>query len=595
MARNRYFEDESFEETKKSKTALRRTLAFALPYKKYFFIGLIYALLAMGASLIRPIMDKELIDRVIPSGDPKQVVVFAAVLLLMMMAEVGFLTLRNYILIKTGHRIIYDIRKKIFDHLQELSFDYYDTRPGGKIFVRVTSYVNALSGLLSTGLLTMVMDMLQLIVIVVMMLLLSPRLTLISFLVCIPLILFVRAFQGTMRYKWRSMNNKISNCNAYMSESIMGIGTIQSFDRQELNKDIFNELQTKVQDRWVNLIRYNSLFFPVIDMTGTVGTMLMYVLGFLLVTGGSIELGTVVAFSGYLSRFWAPINNISNMYNTIVQTMSNAERIFETIDAVPTIRDKEGAVPLPEKLRGEVRFDHVNFSYEKEDREILHDVSFTARPGGSYALVGPTGAGKTTVVNLISRFYDVDSGSVTIDGFDVRDVTLFSLRERVGVMMQDNYIFSGTVMDNIRYGRLDATDEECVAAAKVVCAHDFIMRLPKGYQTALNEGGTSLSAGERQLLSFARMILADPEIIILDEATSNIDTHTELLIQSAIEKLLAGRTSFVIAHRLSTIKRSDCIMYVSDGGIAERGTHDELLALKGRYYELYQSQFRKNT
>lgn len=593
MARNRYFEDESFEETRKSKTALRRTLAFCVPYKWQFVLGTLYALLAMGASLTRPMLDKELIDSVVPSGSTERVLTFAVVLFAMMLAEVGFLTLRNYVLIKTGHKIIYDIRKKIFDHLQKLSFDYYDSRPAGKIFVRVTSYVNALSGLLSTGLLTMVLDILQIVIIFVMMLILSPELTAVSFAVCVPLVVFIFAFRNTMRYKWRSMNNKISNCNAYMSENITGVSTIQNFSRQELNKDIFDEMQVKVQDRWVDLIKYNSLFFPTIDLAANVGTMLMYVLGFLFVMGNSMPLGTVVAFSSYLGRFWGPINNISNNYNAVVQTMSNAERIFETIDAEPTIRDKENAAVLPADIRGEIKFNDVTFAYEEGGREILKNVSFTAPPGSSYALVGPTGAGKTTVVNLISRFYDVKSGSVTIDGIDVRDVTMHSLRERVGVMMQDPYVFSGTVYDNIRYGRLDATDEECIEAAKTVYAHDFIMRLPKGYDTVLTERGQTLSAGERQLLSFARMILADPSVIILDEATSNIDTHTELLIQSAIERLLAGRTSFVIAHRLSTIKKSDCIMFVSDGGITERGTHAELLERKGRYYELYQSQFRK--
>ena len=592
MARNRYFEDESFHETKQSRQALKRTFSFAKPYWKRFVLGIIFALIGMAAILIRPLYDKLLVDELIPRGDVNVIVIFAVGLGLLMLIEAFFNTMRNRVLVHAGYDIVYDIRKKIFDHLQSLGFDYYDSRPAGKIFVRVTSYVNALASLLSTGLVTMALDVLQLIVIVILMLALSPTLTLISFSVCVPLILFIVLFRKTMRFKWRDMNNKVSNSNAYMSENITGVSTIQSYCREEINKSIFKEIQNKIYTRWLNLNVYNGLFMPLIDLMGNTGSTIMYLVGFVLVAGDSIPLGTLLAFAGYLARFWQPINNISNVYNQVILTMSNAERIFETIDTPATIVDAEGAYPLPE-VEGEVEFDHVDFAYEG-DNYILRDVSFKVKKGQSIALVGPTGAGKSTVVNLIDRFYDVSGGRVLIDGHDVKEVTMSSLRTQVGVMMQDSFIFAGTIIDNIRYGRLDATDEECIAAAKTVYADEFIMRMQDGYYTVMQERGTSLSAGEKQLLSFARIVLANPKIIILDEATSNIDTHTELLIQKAVDELLEGRTSFVIAHRLSTIKRSDCIMYVADQGIAEAGTHEELMARGGKYYSLYQSQFKES-
>ena len=340
-------------------------------------------------------------------------------------------------------------------------------------------------------------------------------------------------------------------------------------------------------------IQVNNAFWPALDITGTIGTVLVYYFGIRMMglEHNPLSLSSLLLMLWYLGRFWVPLNTLSNFYNSILSAMASVERIFEIMDTESDIQDKPDAKELP-PISGAVEFDHVDFWYN-EDKVVLKDVSFKVEPGQTIALVGPTGAGKSTVVNLISRFYDVCGGAVKLDGYDLRDIKLRSLREQMGVMMQDSFIFSGTIMDNIRYGRLDATDEEVIEAAKAVSAHDFIMQMEKGYMTEVNERGSSLSVGQKQLISFARALLNDPKILILDEATSSIDTHTELLIQKALEVLLKGRTSFVIAHRLSTIRNADCIMVIQDRNIAEKGTHDELIKLEGGHYKgLCDAQYR---
>lgn len=330
---------------------------------------------------------------------------------------------------------------------------------------------------------------------------------------------------------------------------------------------------------------------PSVDFISTITTSFIYVLGiqWILAPNTTMTVGTIIAFTAYIGRFWAPINTLASFYNSLLTAISYLERIFETIDEPVLVRDAENATEMP-PIQGTVAFKDVSFSYE-EGHKILDCINFKAEKGQTFAIVGPTGAGKTTIVNLLSRFYNVDSGQILIDGVDISDVTIHSLRTQMGVMMQDSFIFAGTIMDNIRYGNRDATDEQVIAAAKTVCAHGFISEMEKGYYTEVNERGSRLSAGQRQLISFARALLADPKILILDEATSSIDTETEILLQQGLSRLLEGRTSFIIAHRLSTIKNADCIMYVDRGDIVERGTHEELLALKGEYYHLYMSQF----
>ena len=394
--------------------------------------------------------------------------------------------------------------------------------------------------------------------------------------------------KNKQRKAFQELSNKQSNLNAYIHESISGIKVTQSFAREQKNYDIFNEVSDEYRTSWMKAVRVQFLLWPGVQNIAVLTTCLIYFVGIRQI-GVSVSTGTLIAFIGYINNFWNPVINIGNFHNSLITATAYLERIFETMDEVPDIQDAPNAKELPPIL-GEVTFDHVTFRYE-EGKNILNNVSFTITPGQSIALVGPTGAGKTTIINLLSRFYDVNEGSVKVDGHDVREVTLKSLRTQMGVMLQDTFVFSGTILENIQYGKLDATEEEVIAASKVVRAHDFIKDLKDGYHTVVEERGSTLSAGQRQLISFARALLADPKILILDEATSSIDTKTEELLQEGLQQLLKGRTSFIIAHRLSTIKNSSQIFYVQGGELVEAGTHEELMKERGLYHHLYQSQY----
>ena len=414
-------------------------------------------------------------------------------------------------------------------------------------------------------------------------------------LVCLcglPLLALVIIFiKKKQRRAWQIQSNKQSNLNAYIAESINGIRVTQSFVREEENSDIFNHLSKGYRKAWMRAVMFNFTMGPSVDIISAITTSFVYILGvqWILAPETTMTIGTIIAFTAYIGRFWAPINTLAGFYNSLLTAISYLERIFETIDEPVLVHDAPDAIEMP-PIKGAVEFKDVSFSYE-EGHKILESINFKAKVGQTFAIVGPTGAGKTTIVNLLSRFYNVDSGQIFIDGTDISTVTIKSLRTQMGVMMQDSFIFAGTIMDNIRYGNREATDEQVIAAAKTVCAHQFISEMEKGYYTEVNERGSRLSAGQRQLISFARALLADPKILILDEATSSIDTETEILLQEGLSRLLQHRTSFIIAHRLSTIKNADCIMYIDEGGILESGTHDELLKKKGEYYQLYMSQF----
>ena len=475
--------------------------------------------------------------------------------------------------------------------MQELPFSYYDDRPHGKIQVRVVNYVNNLSDLLSNGIINTVTDLCNLFFILFFMLSIDVKLTLICLCglpVLIGVIIFIKKRQ---RRAWQIQSNKQSNLNAYIAESINGIRVTQAFVREEENRGIFNRLSDGYREAWMRAVKYNFIMGPSVDIISAVTTSFIYVLGIMWMsdTASGITVGVLIAFTSYIGRFWQPINTLASFYNSLLTAISYLERIFETIDEPVLVKDKEDAGEMP-PIQGKVEFKDVTFSYE-DGIEILKKINFTAEKGQTVAIVGPTGAGKTTIVNLLSRFYNVDSGEVLIDGVNIEDVTIRSLRTQMGVMMQDSFIFSGSIMDNIRYGNKTVSDEDVIRAAKTVCAHNFIMEMENGYDTQVNERGSRLSQGQRQLISFARALLADPKILILDEATSSIDTETEILLQQGLNKLLEGRTSFIIAHRLSTIKNADFIMYIDKGGIREKGSHEELLAQKGEYYHLYMSQY----
>ena len=590
MARNKYDVDEVLED-KFDLNQLKRLLAYLIPYRKRFVSVGFMMLSASAFTMLIPQFFQKVMDVCIPNKDMKGIAFYSFLTLLAAFYSAFSLRYKIKYTNQIGQQIIHDMRYDIFEHLQELPFSYYDDRPHGKIQVRVVNYVNSISDLLSNGILNTITDLCNLVFIIVFMLILNVRLTLVCLCGLPILAIVIVVIKKKQRTAWQVQSNKQSNLNAYIAESINGIRVTQSFVREDVNSGIFNNLSGSYRKSWMRAVMFNFTMGPSIDIISIITTAAIYVLGVSWMINGEtgITVGVLVAFTAYIGRFWAPINTLAGFYNSLLTAISYLERIFETIDEPVVVKDREDVVEMP-PIHGDVAFDHVTFSYEP-GVPILKDVSFHANQGQSFAVVGPTGAGKTTLVNLLSRFYNVDSGRILIDGVDIAGVTIRSLRKQMGVMMQDSFIFSGTIMDNIRYGNFSATDEEVIRAAKTVCAHDFIMEMENGYQTQVNERGSRLSAGQRQLISFARALLADPKILILDEATSSIDTETEIILQKGLNELLKGRTSFIIAHRLSTIKNSSCIMYVDKGTILEKCTHDELMAQKGEYYKLYMSQY----
>ena len=600
MARNKYDIDETLE-SKFDLNQLKRLRKYVGNYKKTLITVIVLMLISSALSMLNPLFLKDVMDTIeqcaihgtmSKAAASQRVIAASCLMLAVTIIVVLILRFKIKMMAEVGQGVIHALRRDLFVHLQELPFSYYDDKPHGKIQVRVVNYVNNLSDLLSNGIVNTITDMCSLIFIIIFMLMLNVQFTLVCLCGLPILAALVWIIKKKQRRAWQIQSNKQSNLNAYIAESINGIRVTQSFVREDVNTDIFNRLNMESKKSWLNAVKYNFLLNPVVQTITVVTTAIIYVLGVAWITDGyaAMTVGTLVAFTGYISRFWAPITTLANFYNSVLTAVSYLERIFETIDEPVKVTDAPDAKPMPE-IKGEVEFKNVCFAYD-DGVPVLKNVSFKAGVGESYAIVGPTGAGKTTIVNLISRFYNLTSGQVLIDGIDISRVTIKSLRTQMGVMMQDSFIFAGTIMDNIRYGNMETSDEDVIKAAKTVCAHDFIMGLENGYYTEVNERGSRLSAGQRQLISFARAVLADPKILILDEATSSIDTETEILLQKGLNELLKGRTSFIIAHRLSTIKNSSCIMYVDHGEIVEMGSHDELMKNKdGMYYKLYMSQY----
>ncbi|MBO0481091.1 ABC transporter ATP-binding protein [Candidatus Enterococcus courvalinii] len=587
MARNKFDVDETLEQ-EFNWSHYRRLAIYVKPYKKAIFKALFVIILANTAGMLGPYFTKIAIDDVIPKGNTTLLVQISVIFLISLFIIGWCMRYRIYAITEIGQDILKDMRYAIFEHLQHLPFSYFDNRPHGKILIRVVNYINTLSDLLSNGLINLISDIFNVLITLIFMLFIDVKLTLYSLILLPVLFVIVMVIKTKQRKAYQVLSNKQSNLNAYIHESISGIKITQSFAREQENYDIFNEVSDEYRSSWMKAVKVQFMLWPGVQNIAVMTTCLIYFVGIRQI-GGSVTTGTLIAFIGYINNFWNPVINIGNFYNSLITATAYLERIFETMDEVPDIQDEPNAQLLP-PIKGNVTFDHVTFRYE-EGKNILNDVSFQINAGESIALVGPTGAGKTTIINLLSRFYDVNEGSVRVDGYDVRSVTLASLRTQMGVMLQDTFVFSGTIIDNIRYGKLDATKEEIIAAAKIVRAHDFIKELKDGYDTVVEERGSTLSAGQRQLISFARALLADPKILILDEATSSIDTKTEELLQEGLQQLLKGRTSFIIAHRLSTIKNSSQIFYVAGGKIAEAGTHEGLMEKQGLYHHLYQSQY----
>ena len=583
MARNKFDADEEIEQ-KLNLRIIPRMLKWIKPYAWWMVLACFIMLVASGISLISPYLIRMAIDTAIPAADYNLLIKISVFLVVTTLFVRFLLAAKLRLMTRVAQKIIVTIRKEVFTKLQSLPFTYFDSRPHGKILIRVVNYVNSLSDLLSNGFIQLISDLFTLVVIVCFMLAIDVRLTLVCMAVLPVLLIVLVSMKKKQHEAWKQESYKRSNLTAYLSESLNGMKITQSFARERVNQGIFNELCDKCKKVWIRAVNINNIIWPIVDNLSTMGVALVYMAGIAWLgdgMGGTVTVGTLVAFTGYIWRFWMPIQNLGNFYNSMVTTGAYVERIFELLDEPEDITDRDGATELP-PIRGHVTFDHVNFSYEPGN-PILKDVNFNITPGMSVAIVGPTGAGKTTIVNLLTRFYNPDDGKILIDGLDLQELQIKSIRKQVGVMLQDSFLFSGTIMENIRYGRLDATDEECMAAAKTVMAHEFIEAFPDGYNTKVTANGGGLSQGQKQLISFARVLLSDPRILILDEATSSVDTQTEKALQKGLDELLKGRTSFIIAHRLSTIRNSDIIFFVDHGEIVERGNHKELMALNGNY------------
>jgi ATP-binding cassette, subfamily B, multidrug efflux pump len=587
MARNKFDVDEELESPFRF-IHFKRLYVYLKPYKKSILFTTLIMLVSSAANLIGPYLIKQAIDVKIPGKDVGGLGILAGIYLISLVITGLCLKYKIRMMTEIGQSVILNIRKDLFTHLQKLSFSFYDSKPHGKILVRVVNYVNSLSDLLSNGLINLITDLFSLFVILGFMFSINVRLTLLS-MAGFPFLAIVIFFiKNAQRKAWQNLSNKQSNMNAYIHESINGIKVTQAFSREDENKRIFRDVSESYRTAWMKAVKIQFLLWPSIENLSTLTVSFIYIMGISLISHG-VTVGALIAFVGYIGMFWTPLTNIGNFYNAIINATAYLERIFETMDEEPAILSDPKAVDLP-YIKGKVEFKNVVFGYEGEEK-VLDNINFCVKPGETIALVGATGSGKTTIVSLISRFYNINAGKIEIDGIDIKTVTIPSLRKQMGVMLQDPFIFSGTIMDNIRYGRLDATDEEVIEAAESVQAHQFISRLKDGYLTEVNERGTRLSNGQRQLISFARALLADPKILILDEATSSIDSETELALQKGLERLLIGRTSFIIAHRLSTIQNATRILVIDKGRIIEEGTHQVLLNKKGHYWKLYISQF----
>ena len=589
MPINNFKEDEELQESLNI-SIIKRLAAYMKPYAGPVIKTLLLMLIVITVELSNPYFLKIGIDYFIAQGDWLKLFILGGVMIVANAVAMICSRFRVMTMGRVTNSILLTIRQQLYGHIQKLSFTFFDNRPTGKILARIIGDVNSLNDLFTNAVTSLIPELIKITAVVVIMMVMNYKLGLVA-LATLPVMIVVFSFISiSSRRRWQLNRKKSSNLNAFTHEDFSGIRVVQSFAAEKETSSIFLKLCNEWKDAFVRAIRMNDFFWPTVEVSWGVGTILVFWFGASLIETRSITPGLLVAFTSYVSMFWQPIMNVSNFYNQLVTNMSGAERIFEILDINPDIKDRTGAMAIP-KIKGNVHFDNVTFGYD-QGQQVLKEVSFDVESGQTIALVGSTGAGKTTIVNLISRFYEVSSGEVAIDGHNLNNVTLESLRGQIGLMPQDTFLFSTTIRENIRYGKLDATDEEVIEAAKAVSAHEFIMKFEKGYDTDVNERGTRLSAGQRQLIAFARTLLADPRILILDEATASIDTHTERLVQQGIRKLLKGRTSFVIAHRLSTIRNADRIMVVEDGGIMETGTHEELIKLKGLYYNLYISQFK---
>ena len=571
----------------------RKLLAFLGPYRRQAIIALILNAVATLTNISGPYFVKLALDNGIAKSDLTALRTITLIYLLVMLVQWVSNYLRVRIMSRVGQYVLFDVRTKMFEHLQKLSLGFYSRFSVGRAITRVINDVGTLREFVTWAMLAILRDIFAIVGIIIAMLLLNVKLSLLTFAVFPFMVLATLAFRKAARRNYRKVRSAISWVNSVLAENINGVRVVQAFSREKHNYQNFRDYVNRYHlDVSLDAARVASVFAPVADMLGAVATALVVYVGGTAVLGESITAGVLVAFVLYIDRFFEPIRDLFRRFDTLQSTMAGGERILQLLETPIEVKDEANAGELP-VIRGDVRFDHVSFNYSDDPTPVLTDIDLNVRAGETVALVGETGAGKTTFVKLVARFHDPTSGAVRVDGVDLRSVTQSSLRKQMGMVLQDPFLFNGTVKENILFGRLDASDTEVIAAATAVGAHDFIVNLKSGYDTSVEEGGVLLSVGQRQLISFARALLADPRILILDEATSSVDTQTEQVIQSALAKLLKGRTSFVIAHRLSTITNADRIVVIEGGKIAEQGRHEELLAIRGKYFHLYKTGFQE--
>lgn len=571
------------------KEIIIRLMAYLKPYKAKSMIVILLMILVMLCNVVNPYLLQQAIDIHVVKKDINGILLIGGLLLIINIFAWIASKIRWTMISKITNNILVNIRHELYEHIQKLSFDFFDNRPVGKILARVVGDVNALKNLFNQSIQTLIPELLSLICVAIAMFILNIKLAM----ACIILLPFLTIamfyIEIHSRKRWEVFRNKRSNLNGFTHEDFSGIKVVQAFANEKNTEKNFRKMVKEQKEAFLNAVRLNDCFWPLVELSWGIGTLIVFAVGYRLILSGEIQVGKLIAFSMYTGMFWRPIMNLSSFYNTLITNFAAADRIFDILDQEPDI-ENIGKAPKMNRIEGKVEFRNIDFSYNVGGK-VLNNINFKVNPGDKIALVGATGSGKTTIISLLSRFYDPTDGEILVDGKNIKYVDLYSYRSQMGIMLQDTFLFSSTIMENIRYGRLDATDEEVINAAKAVNAHEFIMKLENGYDTEVNERGSRLSLGQRQLVSFARALLANPRILILDEATSNIDTQTEMLVQKGIEKLIKGRTSFVIAHRLSTIRDCDKILVISDGEIIEAGTHDELLRNKGMYYDLYSAQY----